>query len=1311
MCTFNRVTFCMRQKIQKLVFSQGFLITSETIKNNIFYFQGRVGSPTVSSQLWSLDQMWQSDLHLRSLLNLQTQSRTAVMDASGRRLGTSTVNGALPQQTMMAQNRPDSANYPKGAGTAYCPSVSTFSSTYGLPFSNGLQMQQPVTSMMQGSVPPYSTNFTYQHFGQFLQQSTMPFAQQYGMMSYGLMSYPSSDVFTSTGSGLNAHGQNSTFGTTMMPHNDTSHSNSQILQQSIPSYLPDYSLTSLGNSPHKEVNTWDCQTLVHNYQQLQDSSASIMSCLNTELPHTKSTTVQQTATPTPVISHSNSTITMQKGVPVASPDNSKLAQQPVVPVISHNNNTITMQKAVPVAPPINSKLTQQSVVPVVSHSNSTVGLQTPSMVPHSSSKILNGSNKMLQEGPQQSGTSVVSNSNNAMSHYNIVPTLSHKVIKDNFAMVTANGKNIAQDMSKEVINPVIRKSTQQTLYTPVSQVTGPVPYSKSDELLRGIHPDTPHVTRQKFVDTVSTELRQPTTGMKLNVTCCESNRVLQSKPMSTPVSKTDTTITSPLKLIVTKNTDHACMTPTVQSTPFPSLAETNEFSSTGESSGPLINQESVVANAGQSNGSSVSSVLPPSDDPWDSETLQQPTLEGKSKSTAEQNSEQTTSRKTSLSTSSQDISVPKKVQRKRKSPKNSFAIPSKQVLVNGDVTHSPAVKNQDLQRQQAMLKHWTLTSNEMTKSRVGKNRTDKAVYPTLEIQAMVERQLANIKDFLSLALSTTETPCNEYVGDDPLVRRLQEEHQKYGRIKEIVSDDISWLGDEKLKQLLKENEIFVQLYGAQVYARNVVHRCILSTRSKTSEKCILPKLEVTVLAPTIIAHVTDLKHQENKAMRELLDDETKYTTTLETLKTKREILREMQCNISATIDSKILTEMKLVAEELLRKANQLVLVLGSTDTETDMSRATHKQFAVNRTSNKDGRRKRQSKDGEIQTKRLQKLEPARKLQPKVHKRSKTQDRVKSNTRKDIETPTTGKDRVLSDSNQGAQRMSSQNKFMLKQPDVSVSQRGLITNAETESLGLKHGQSECGSESINSSAHKSENFHAHEHATGVHDSPFQKVNQAVTVSESLSADTAKHSNSNFSTSNPNLQRSSNKNEGREENLHEEQEQIKLQQLDPLNIEKTQGLESGVNTNVHDSEPKSSTESVTSSFFHANQKMDVQLSNFTQPPIMHNKNCNALSTDNLQDVVSSRSADPHQIREASALKDAVDSLHSKTVPPVSVTSSASCDPPSMQNLDVMNNAKWDVISKELFGTAALDEKGSMLVEKASDAMTNTRELVKH
>ena len=1274
MCRFNTVTFCMRQKIQKLVFSQGFLITNETIKNNIFYFQGRVGSPTVSSQLWSLDQMWQSDLHLRSLLNLQTQSRTAVMDASGRRLGTSTVNGSLPQQTVMAQNRTDSANYPKGAGTAYCP-VSTFSSTYGLPFSNGLQMQQPVTSMMQGSVPPYSTNFTYQHFGQFLQQSTIPFAQQYGMMSYGLMSYPSSDVFTSTGSGLNAHGQNSTFGTTMMPYNDTSHSNSQILQQSIPSYLPDYSLTSLGNSPHKEVNSWDCQTLAHNYQQLQDSSTSIMSCLNTELPYNKGTTVQQTATPIPVISHSNSTITMQKAVPVASPDNSKLAQQPVVPVVSH--------------------------------SNSTVDLQTPSVVPHSSSKILNGSNKMLQEGPQQSGTSVVSNSNNAMSHYNIVPTLSHKVIKDNFAMVTANGKNIAQDMSKEVINPVIRKSTQQTLYTSVSQVTGPVPYSKSDELIRGIPSDTPHVTRQKFVDTVSTELRQPTTGMKLNVTCCESNRVLQSKPMSTPVSKTDTTITSPSKLVgVTKDTNHACMTPTVQSTPFPSLAETNEFSSTGESSSPLINRESVVANAGQSNGSSVSSVLPPSDDPWDSETLQQPTLEGKSKSTAEQNSEQTTSRKTSLSTSSQDISVPKKVQRKRKSPKNSFAIPSKQVLVNGDVKHSQAVKNQDLQRQQAMLKHWTLTSNEMTKARVGKNRTDKAVYPTLEIQAMVERQLANIKDFLSLALSTTETPCNEYVGDDPLVRRLQEEHQKYGRIKEIVSDDISWLGDEKLKQLLKENEIFVQLYGAQVYARNVVHRCILSTRSKTSEKCILPKLEVTVTAPTIIAHVTDLKHQENKAMRELLDDETKYTTTLETLKTKREILREMQCNISATVDSKILTEMKLVAEELLRKANQLALILGSTDMETDMSRATHKQFAVNRTSNKDGSRKRQNKDGEIQTKRLQKLEPARKLQPKVHKRSKTQDRVKSN--KDIETPSTGKDRVLSDSNQDAQRMSSQNKFMLKQPDVSFSQHGLIANAATKSIGMKHGQSECGSESINSSAHKSESFHTREHTTNVHDSPLQKVNQAVTFSESLAADTAQHSISNFSTSNPNLQRSSN-NEEHEENLHEEQ--IKLQQLDPLNIEKTHGLESGVNTNVHDSKPKSSTESVTSSCFHANKKMDVQLSNFTQAPIMHNKNCNVLAADNLQDVVSSRSADPHQIRESSALIDAVDSLRSKTVPPVSVTASASCDPPSMQNLDVMNNAKWDVISKELFGTAALDEKGSMLVEKASDAMTNTRELVQH
>ena len=1216
-----------------------------------------MGSPIVSSELRSLDQVWQSDLHLRSLLNLQTQSRTAVMDAPGRRLATSTVTGALPQQTVMAQNRMDSANYPKGAGTAYCPSVSTFSSTYGLPLSNGLQMQQPVTSMMQESIQPYSTNFTYQHFGQFLQQSTIPFAQQYGMMSYGLMSYPGSEVFNNTASGLNIHGQNSPFGTSVMPHVDTSHSSSQILQQSTPSYLPDYSLTSFGNNPHKEVSSWDSQTLVHNYQQLQDSSMSSMSYLNTELPHNNSTTVQQTATPTPVISHSNNTITIQKAVPVASPDN--------------------------------SNLTRQSVVPVVSHSNSTAHIHMPSVVRHSSSKILTGNNEMLQESPQQSGTSVVSNSSNTMPHHNIVPTLSHKVIKDNFAMVTANGKNIAQDMSKEVMNPGIRKSTQQTLYTPVSQVIGPVTHSNGDEFLQGILPDTPHVTREKLVDTVSSELYQPRTGMKLHVTCCESKPVLQSKPVSTSVSKL---------VDVTNNTNHAYMTP-VQSAPFPSMAETNELSSTGESSDPLINQESVVVYAGQSNGSSVSSVVSQSVDSFDSDKLQQSTsLVGKSISTAEPNSEKTTSRETSL-TSSRDISIPKKARR----------MPPKQVLVNGNITHSPAVKNQDLQRQQAMLKHWTLTSNEVTKSRVRKNRTDKAVYPTLEIQATVERQLTNIKDFLSLALSTTETPGNEYVGDDPLVRRLQEEHQKYGRIKEIVSDDISWLGDATLKQLLKENEIFVQLYGAQVYARNVVHRCTLNTRSETSEKCILPKIEVVVTAPTIIAHVTDLEHQANKAMNELLDDETKYTTTLETLKTKREILREMQCNISETSDSKILTEMKLVAEELLRKANELALILGSTDMETDTSGATHKKFAVNRTSSKGGRRKRPKKDVEIQTKRLQNLEPARKHQPNFHKKSKTLDRVKSKE-EDIETPTTSKDRVLSDSDQDAQRIPSQNKFMLKQSDVSYSKHELIKNDETTSICLKQGQSECGSKSINSSVHKSENVQTHEHATSVHDSPFQKVNQAVTVAQSLTVDKAQHSNSNFSTTNQNLQRSSN-NEDKEPEENLPKEKIKLQQLDPPNIEKTQGSESGVNSNVHDSELKSSTESMTLSCFGANQKMDAQLSKFTQAPIIHNKSYNTLAGDNLQEVVSNLSADPHQNRESSALIDAVDSLHSKTVPTISVTASISSDPSSMQNLDVMNNAKWDVISKELFGTVSLDEKRSMLVEKASDAMTNTRELVQH
>ena len=1187
------------------------------------------------------------------------------MDASGRLLATST--SALPQQTVLAQNRTNSANYPKGAGTAYCPS-----STYGLPLSNGLQVQQP---MMQGSVPPYSTDFTYQHFGQFLQQSTIPFAQQYGMMSYGLVSYPSSNVFTSTGSGLNAHGQNSPFGTSVMPLDDTSHSNDQILQQGIPSYSPDYGLTSVGNSPYKELSSWDCQTLAHNYQQLQDSITPMMSCSNTKLPHNNSTVAQQTATPTPVISYSNSTITMQKAVPVTSLDFSKLAQQ--------------------------------SVAPVVSYSNSTVAIQPPSAVPNSSSKILNGSNKMFQEGAvsrgynsgikvaQPLGTSVVSNSNNTISHFNTAPTLSHKVIKDNFALVTANGKNVAQETSKEVMNPENRKSAQPTLYTS---------NSNCDEFVGGIHPDIPHVIRQTFENTVPTELHQPITGMKLLVTCSGSNEVLESQLQSTPVSKANSTISSPSKLVdVSKSTNHVTNTAaTVQSAPLHFLTETNELSSTRELSDPRINQESfvaVAANAGQSN------VLPSSVDHRDSEKLQQSTSSiAKSKSTAKPNSKQTTSRKTSLSTSSQDISIPKKARGKNKAPKDSSVMPSKQVLVNGNVRHSPTVKKQDTQRQQAMLKHWVLTSNKMTKCRVGEKPTDKTVYPNLEIQRMVERQLVNIKDFLSLALSTTETPSNEYVGDDPLVRRLQEEHQKYGRIKERLSDDMYWLGDEELKQLLKENEIFIQLYGAQVYARNVVHRCILNSASKTSEKCILPKLEVTVTAPTIIARVTDFKYQENKAMRELLGDETKYTTTLETLKTKREILREMQCNISATVDSKILTEMKLVAEELLRKANELALILGSTDVETDTSRAANQEPAGNRKNSKDDRRKRPKKYVETHVKRLQKLEPTRKPKPKAHKKSKMQDRVKS--KEGIEAPKTSKDRVLSDSNQDIQRMPSQDKSMLKRPDASVTGYGLVTNDETKNVSLKRD----GSESINSSSHESVILQIHnKHAASVHDSHLQKVNQVITdeeekrACESLAADTAQHSNSSFSTCNPNLQRSSN-NEEHESNLPEEQ--IKLQQLDLLSTEKTQGLDSGVTANTHDSEPRSSAESMTNSCFDANQKMDVQPSNFLQAPIVHNKNCDVPAADNLQDVVSNLSADPHQNRKSSTLMDVVE-----TVPGVSVAAGVSCDASSMLSLDAMNSAKWDIISKELFGTPTLDEKGSVLVEKASDAMANTRELVQH
>ena len=296
---------------------------------------------------------------------------------------------------------------------------------------------------------------------------------------------------------------------------------------------------------------------------------------------------------------------------------------------------------------------------------------------------------------------------------------------------------------------------------------------------------------------------------------------------------------------------------------------------------------------------------------------------------------------------------PKKSRRKSKTARMS--IPGKDnrvysiTLISDEQQQKPTTAKERVSPvSNAMLKMWKSTTTKFKNSRRiplqtkiqmlkrQESEMNKQVDTVLfeegkgDIPFLVDKQFSEIEKLLSLALNTTNscTPDGGYIGDDPLIQRLQEEHQKYSGIKEKLKDYKHLHSNQQLRQLLRKNQIYIHIYGAQVYARNIVSQCLSNIASQTNKKQDQSKLKVYVPAVKSIGRKTESGDIEGTKEEGILDDEGSYRTTLKTLELQLELLRKMRSNVGASTDLKILEQMKAVAEELLGKANELALILG-----------------------------------------------------------------------------------------------------------------------------------------------------------------------------------------------------------------------------------------------------------------------------------------------------------------------------------------------------------------------------------------------
>ncbi len=177
-----------------------------------------------------------------------------------------------------------------------------------------------------------------------------------------------------------------------------------------------------------------------------------------------------------------------------------------------------------------------------------------------------------------------------------------------------------------------------------------------------------------------------------------------------------------------------------------------------------------------------------------------------------------------------------------------------------------------------------------------------------EVHAKVEKLATEVEGILEHAL---QVPTPEKL--NPLLQRLREEQAKLNRLKvEAAAEDAKL---QPIKNILKFEKMLVSLCTSQVLATKLICSC--------DAKLYRPgkhRKGIKIMVPHLI-YCEDLS--------ENMQDEADWKRTIKSLTKQNTILRELQTGVSGFTDSGLIRECRSVAQEFLKKANDLALIIGS----------------------------------------------------------------------------------------------------------------------------------------------------------------------------------------------------------------------------------------------------------------------------------------------------------------------------------------------------------------------------------------------
>ena len=201
----------------------------------------------------------------------------------------------------------------------------------------------------------------------------------------------------------------------------------------------------------------------------------------------------------------------------------------------------------------------------------------------------------------------------------------------------------------------------------------------------------------------------------------------------------------------------------------------------------------------------------------------------------------------------------------------------------------------------------------------------------LDVVETIEKQQDELEELLTMAVSGKRKNValdieSEAAEKDPLIKKLKEEQEKYNKIRKALSEECAWRSHDKIKDLLSQNQTYINLYRAQVLARSKT-----STGSGSQQNHTTIPPPVCVVPDDYTKDINSIQNSDaNDSMEVLADCET-LNITMTRLEDLLVMLAEIKKEISSTTDPEKLRELKQEAIQLIKSTNELSLLLGHTD--------------------------------------------------------------------------------------------------------------------------------------------------------------------------------------------------------------------------------------------------------------------------------------------------------------------------------------------------------------------------------------------